>query len=87
MMGIEDSFEMLSKMKCGLSGHTSYNGYDIVNKTLAAMGGYVVRLTDSRWLAVRGGNNGAWRFHHYGHFYCYHFYSALLVSAVALLTL
>ena len=87
MMGIEDTFEMISKMKCGLSGHTSYNGYDIVNKTLAAMGGSVVRLTDSRWLAVRSNYNNAWYFYHYGYFYSNAFANALRVSAVALLTL
>ena len=87
MMGIEDTFEMISKMKAGLSGHTSYNGYDIVNKTLAAMGGFIVRLTDSRWLAVRSNGNFAWDFNGYGYFTSYAFYSAFRVSAVALLTL
>lgn len=87
MMGVEDSFEMLSKMKCGLSGHTSYNGYDIVNKTLAAMGGSVVRLTDSRWLAVRHATHYAWSFNPGGYFYGNYFNYALRVSAVALLTL
>jgi len=87
MMGIEDSYEMLSKMTCGLSGHSSYSGYDIVNKTLAAMGGSVVRLTDARWLAVRYNNINAWIFTNYGFFSNNTFYNALRVSAVALLTL
>ncbi len=87
MMGIEDSFEMLSKMTCGLSGHSSYSGYDIVNKTLAAMGGSVVRLTDWRWLAVRSGGNYAWIFSSNGNFNAYYFAYAGRVSAVALLTL
>lgn len=87
MMGVEDTFEMISKMKAGLSGHTSYNGYDIVNKTLAAMGGSIVRLTDSRWLAVRYGNYYAWSFSTNGYFYHNAFGSAFRVSAVALLTL
>lgn len=87
MMGIEDSFEMLSKMTCGLSGHSSYSGYDIVNKTLAAMGGSVVRLTDSRWLAVRYNLSYAWSFSGIGGFHYNSFHYALRVSAVALLTL
>jgi len=62
MMGIEDTFEMISKMKAGLSGHTTYAGYDIVNKTLNAMGGAIVSLGDHRWLAVRYLNSAAWLF-------------------------
>jgi len=87
MMGIEDTYEMISKMTCGLSGHTTFDGFDIVNKTLSAMGGSTVDLTNSRWLAVRYGNNYAWIFHYNGHFSYNAFSYARRVSAVALLTL
>ena len=87
MMGIEDTFEMISKMKAGLSGHTTYAGYDIVNKTLNAMGGAIVSLGDHRWLAVRYGTNGAWLFSSAGIFYGHNFHLNLRLSAVALLTL
>jgi len=87
MMGIEDTFEMISKMKAGLSGHTTYAGYDIVNKTLNAMGGAIVSLGDHRWLAVRYNLANAWIFSSAGLFTNYTFYANLRVSAVALLTL
>jgi len=87
MMGIEDTFEMISKMKAGLSGHTTYAGYDIVNKTLNAMGGAIVSLGDHRWLAVRYNNLNAWIFSSAGLFSNYSFTYYLRVSAVALLTL
>jgi len=87
MMGIEDTFEMISKMKAGLSGHTTYAGYDIVNKTLNAMGGAIVSLGDHRWLAVRYNNLNAWIFSSAGIFSTFYFNGYLRVSAVALLTL
>ena len=87
MMGIEDTFEMISKMKAGLSGHTTYAGYDIVNKTLNAMGGAIVSLGDHRWLAVRYNLANAWIFSSAGLFPNYVFNAYLRVSAVALLTL
>ena len=90
MMGIEDTFEMISKMKAGLTGHTTYAGFDIVNKTLYAMKGNdtsTVKLTDWRWLAVRFSNTYAWIFSNYGSFGNPSFNLAGLVSAVALLTL
>lgn len=87
MMGIEDTFEMISKMNAGLAGHTTYAGYDIVNKTLNAMGGAIVSLGDHRWLAVRYSSNDAWIFSSAGIFGNNAFYSYLRVSAVALLTL
>lgn len=87
MMGIEDTFEMISKMNAGLAGHTTYAGYDIVNKTLNAMGGAIVSLGDPRWLAVRLYISNAWIFSSAGIFYSSPFYPNLRVSAVALLTL
>ena len=87
MMGIEDTFEMISKMNAGLAGHTTYAGYDIVNKTLNAMGGAIVSLGDHRWLAVRYGNSTAWIFSSAGIFNANPFNFLLRVSAVALLTL
>ena len=87
MMGIEDTFEMISKMNAGLAGHTTYAGYDIVNKTLNAMGGAIVSLGDHRWLAVRYTANNAWIFNSAGIFSNYGFNANLRVSAVALLTL
>lgn len=87
MMGIEDTFEMISKMNAGLAGHTTYAGYDIVNKTLNAMGGAIVSLGDHRWLAVRYNNFYAWFFSSAGIFGSNAFNSDLRVSAVALLTL
>ena len=87
MMGIEDTFEMISKMNAGLAGHTTYAGYDIVNKTLNAMGGAIVSLGDHRWLAVRYTSYTAWLFSSAGFFIFNHFNSSLRVSAVALLTL
>ena len=87
MMGIEDTFEMISKMNAGLAGHTTYAGYDIVNKTLNAMGGAIVSLGDPRWLAVRGNASNAWLFSSAGIFGNGYFFNSLRVSAVALLTL
>ena len=90
MMGIEDTFEMISKMKAGLTGHTTYAGFDIVNKTLYAMKGNdtsTVNLTDWRWLAVRNNSYYAWLFFGGGDFGYHHFLNAGRVSAVALLTL
>ena len=90
MMGIEDTFEMVSKMKAGLTGHTTYAGFDIVNKTLYAMKGNdtsTVKLTDWRWLAVRFYNGYAWIFDGNGSFNGNAFSGAGRVSAVALLTL
>lgn len=90
MMGIEDTYEMVSKMKAGLSGHTSFSGYDIVNKTLYAMKGDASAIVDVsvwRWLAVRLTNNGAWIFGSNGSIGNHHFAYAGRVSAVALLTL
>ena len=87
MMGIEDTYEMISKMKAGLSDHTTYASYDIVNKTLNAMGGAIVSLDDHRWLAVRSSDNYAWMFSSAGIFRNNAFNSYLRVSAVALLTL
>ena len=87
MMGIEDTFEMISKMNAGLAGHTTYAGYDIVNKTLNAMGGAIVSLGDHRWLAVRDNLYTAWIFSSAGLFHNGSFSHALRVSAVALLTL
>ena len=87
MMGIEDTFEMISKMNAGLAGHTTYAGYDIVNKTLNAMGGAIVSLGDHRWLAVRYNANAAWFFGSAGIFGFNYFSTSLRVSAVALLTL
>lgn len=87
MMGIEDTFEMISKMNAGLAGHTTYAGYDIVNKTLNAMGGAIVSLGDHRWLAVRYSSYNAWIFSSAGLFGSIYFLNFLRVSAVALLTL
>lgn len=90
MMGIEDTYEMISKMKAGLTGHTTYAGFDIVNKTLYAMKGNdtsTVKLTDWRWLAVRTYLNYAWIFANHGAFSSSSFSNAGGVSAVALLTL
>lgn len=87
MMGIEDTYEMISKMKAGLSDHTTYASYDIVNKTLNAMGGAIVSLDAQRWHAVRFNNSAAWIFSSAGYFNNSYFSNYLRVSAVALLTL
>ena len=87
MMEIEDTYEMISKMKAGLAGHRTYAGYDIVNKTLNAMGGAIVSLGDYRWLAVRGSSLTAWLLSAAGFFSSYSFSDALRVSAVVELTL
>lgn len=90
MMGVEDTFEMIRNMKAGLSGHSSYAGFDLVNKTLYAMKGddsSSVKLTSARWLAVRYNTYNAWDFGNTGSFGSNPFYYAFRVSAVALLTL